>query len=111
MQLNEERAKKIIERLYSNPKNWRKKEFQKAYFALTGQKQIMSEHTAREILKLLAEDENRRETVEYVSALLLITGKWILPRPIIPSGMSNQIKANYSHGDMSSCSYPFPYRK
>lgn len=111
MQLNEERAKKIIERLYSNPKNWRKKEFRKAYFTLTGQKEVMSEKAARETLKLLVRDQNRRERVEYVSALLLITGKWILPRPIASSGMSNQIKANYNHGDMRSCFHPFPYKK
>lgn len=111
MKFSEQRAKKTIERLYSNPKNWRKKEFQEAYFILTGQSQVMSEHMAREILKALVDDENRRERVEYVSALLLMTGKWILPRSIAPSGMSNQLKVKYSRGDLRSCSSPLAYRK
>ena len=37
MKFGEERAKKTIERLYSNPKNWRRNDFRKAYYVLTGQ--------------------------------------------------------------------------
>ncbi|MCU8408808.1 hypothetical protein M2G69_21655 [Vibrio vulnificus] len=111
MNLSEERAKKTIEILYSNPKNWRRKEFRDAYFVLTGQKQVMSEEIAREIIKAWVDDDKRKERVEYVSALLLITGKWILPTAVTSSGMSSQIKARYSSGDLRVCFSPLAYRK
>ncbi|ENG7469439.1 hypothetical protein AB1Z10_004671 [Vibrio parahaemolyticus] len=111
MKFSEERAKKTIGKLYSNPKNWKRNEFRKAYFTLTGQKEVMSEQTAKKILKALVNDEDRREKVEYVSALLLISGKWILPRAISPSRMVSQIKVKYSYGDLRSCTSSLPYRK
>lgn len=111
MKFGEERAKKTIERLYSNPKNWRRNDFRKAYYVLTGQEPVMSEEIAKEIIKACIEDDNLKERVEYVAALLLITGKWILPTVVIPSGMSSQIKARYSSGDLRSCSSPLAYRK
>lgn len=111
MEINEEQAKKTIERLYYNPKNWRKKEFRKAYFVLTGQTQIMSEGTAKNIIEKWHADGDRRERFDYVSALLLITGQWILPKAIVTKRMSSQIKARYSHGSLDSCSSPIAYRK
>ncbi|RYU63865.1 hypothetical protein [Aliivibrio finisterrensis] len=111
MELNEEQAKKIIERLYSNPNHWRKKEFRKAYFVLTGQMQIMSEDIAKNVVAKWNDDENRRERVDYVSALLLLSGKWILPKAIVTKRMSSQIKTRYSHGSLDSCSSPVAYRK
>ncbi|WP_237668702.1 hypothetical protein, partial [Vibrio toranzoniae] len=109
--MNEEKAKKIIEKLHSDPNNWRKKEFKNAYFALTGQKQVMSREMAQEILMALADNEKRWESVEYVSAFLLLTGTWLLPNTIAPSGMSSQIKAGYSQGDLLTCSSPLAYKK
>ncbi|WP_146150840.1 hypothetical protein [Photobacterium indicum] len=109
--LSEEKAKKTIERLYSNPKNWRRKEFRKAYFLLTGQKQLMSEDTAKNVIEKWIRDDSRSERVDYVSALLLITGKWILPKAIATKRMSSQVKAKYSHGDLGSCSSPIAYKK
>jgi len=108
---SEEEAKKTIERLYSNPKNWRRKEFRKAYFVLTGQKHLMSEDTAKKVIEKWIGDDTRSERVDYVSALLLITGKWILPKVIVPNRMSSQVKAKYTHGDLDSCSSPIAYRK
>ncbi|HCM0713010.1 TPA: hypothetical protein N2743_004513 [Vibrio parahaemolyticus] len=109
--MNKEKAKKIIEKLHSDPKSWRRKEFKNAYFSLTGQKQVMSKEIAQEILTALADNEKRWESVEYVSAFLLLTGKWLLPKTIAPSGMSSQIKAKYSQGDLLTCSSPLAYKK
>ncbi|NOI03404.1 hypothetical protein F0241_20265 [Vibrio kanaloae] len=109
--MNEEKAKKVIEKLHSDPKNWRRKEFKNAYFFLTGQKQVMPKEMAQEIVMALADNDKRRESVEYVSAFLLLTGTWLLPKAIAPSGMSSQIKAKYSQGDLLTCSSPLAYKK
>ncbi|WP_326515517.1 hypothetical protein [Shewanella sp. D64] len=110
-ELDEKIAKEIIKQLHNNQKNWRRKRFREAYYFLTGKNKIPSRKRAEFLVEKWYGHKYCNENSDYVSAVLLLSGKWISKIPRLKNGMSQDVKVKYARGDLSTCSCPVAYRK